>query len=209
MKRAMRGVLVVATAGVWAGVSGAAVTGVTGQGAQISPPVLADFPVLTGPLADVWDEQVNVTTPSSGVQVDMLVNGGFMTSGAATPGLVVGIYDSHFVHFTAGPLAFQATGSVTFNAPIEAVIFSDTFLDLSDGIFGAGGTTYPTGQIGRGINPGSFLIANGNVLQFDFAGIPGAIEIEQVRVLTRVPTPGTVALAALSGLVALRRRRAR
>ncbi|MGD9692191.1 MAG: hypothetical protein AB7G17_12205 [Phycisphaerales bacterium] len=207
MKNVMRSVVCVSVACGATGVAGAAITSVAGQGAQISPPVLADWPVLTGPLADAWDEQTNVTAPSGGVQVDMLVGGGFMTSGAPTGGVLTAIYDSHFVHFTAGPLGFQALGSVTFNAPIEAVIFSDLFLDLSDGIFGAGGTTYPTGQIGRGINPGSFLIANGNVLQFDFVGIPGAIEIEQVRVLTRVPTPGAVALGALGVLTALRRKR--
>lgn len=207
MKNGMRGVVCAAVACGAAGVAGAAITSVTGQGVQISPPVLADFPVLTGPLADAWDEQVNVTAPSGGVQVDMLVGGGFMTSGAPTGGVLTAIYDSHFVHFTAGPNGFQAVGSVTFNAPIEAVIFSDLFLDLSDGIFGAGGTTYPTGQFGRGINPGTFLIASGNVLQFDFLGIPGAIEIEQVRVLTRVPTPGSVALGALGVLTALRRKR--
>ncbi len=207
MQKTTRVGLSVLVGSMAAGVSSAAITAWSGQAQLIAAPVLADFPVLTGPLADAWDEQVNVTTPSGGVQVDMLVNGGFMTSGAATPGVVVGIYDSHFVHFTAGPNGFQAVGTVTFNAPIEAVIFSDTFLDFSDGIFGAGGTTYPTGQIGRGINPGTFLIANGNVLSFDFLGIPGAIEIEQVRVLTRVPTPGSVALGGLGVLVALRRRR--
>lgn len=207
MNKATIGVIGLALTGAMTGVASAAITAWTGQSQLIAAPVLADFPVLTGPLADAWDEQVNVTTPSSGVQVDMLVNGGLMTSGAPTPGVVVGIYDSHFVHFTAGPNGFQAVGTVTFNAPIEAVIFSDNFLDLSDGIFGAGGTTYPTGQFGRGINPGTFLIANGSVLSFDFLGIPGAIEIEQVRVLTRVPTPGTVALGALGVLVGLRRRR--
>lgn len=189
-----------------AGAASAAVSGVTGQGQLIAPPPVANFPGLTGPLADVWNEQTNVTLPASGILVDMLVNGGFMSSNAPTPGVVTGAVDSHFIHFTAGSVS-QAAGQVTFSAPILAVIYSDVWLDQSD-FLGAFGTTYPTGQPFRGMNNLGIVVANGNVLDFNFADFSGAVEVEQVRVLTRaIPAPGAAALAAVGGLMMARRRR--
>ncbi len=191
---------------VMSGVASAAVSGVTGQGQLIAPPPIADFPTLTGPLADVWNEQTNVTLPASGILADMLVNGGFMSSNAPTPGVVTGTVDSHFIHFTAGSVT-QAIGQVVFSAPILAVMYSDLYLDQSD-FLGAFGTTYPTGQPSRGMNSNGLVVANGNVLDFDFSAFSGAVEIEQVRVLTRaIPAPGALALAGLGGLTLARRRR--
>lgn len=207
MNKATIGVLGLVACGVSAGVAGAAISGVVGNGQLISPPAIANFPTLTGPLADAWNEQTNVTLPSSGVLVDMFVNGGFMTSGAATPGVVTGVVDSHFLHWTAGPVP-QAIGTVTFSMPILGVIFSDTLLDATDALLGWGGTTYPTTLAQRGMNPFGSLVANGNTLQFNFLSAAGFIDIEQVRVLTRaVPAPGGVCLGVLGLAAGLRRRR--
>ncbi len=207
MGKATLGVAGLVVAALTAGVSSGAISGVTGNGQLISPPAVANFPTLTGPLADAWNEQTNVTLPASGVAVDMLVNGGFMTSGAATPGVVTGVVDSHFLHWTAGPVP-QAVGTVTFSMPILGVMFSDTFLDATDVLLGWGGTAYPTTLVQRGMNPFGSLVANGNVLQFSFQSAAGFIDIEQVRVLTRaVPGPGGVCLGVLGLAAGLRRRR--
>ncbi len=206
MRHFTSGLVVVVGAAVMSGSAMAAITGVAGMGAQVAPPPVADFPTLTGPFADAWDEQQNVTLPAGGVLVDMFVNGGSMTSGAPTPGVVTGVVDSHFLHQTLGTVP-STSGSVTFSGAILGVIYSDNLLDLSD-FLGAGGTLYPTGQVFRGMNPGGFLSASGNTLQWNFQSFTGAIEIEQVRVLTRaIPAPGGVCVAALGLAAGLRRRR--
>ncbi len=206
MGKATLGCAVVLVGALGAGVSSGAITSVAGMGAQIAPPPIADFPTLSGPFADAWDEQQNVTLPAGGVLVDMFVNGGSMTSGAPTPGVVTGVVDSHFLHQTLGTVP-STSGTVTFSGAILGVIYSDNLLDLSD-FLGAGGTVYPTGQVFRGMNPGGFLSASGNTLQWNFQSFTGAIEIEQVRVLTRaIPAPGGVCLAGLGGLWGMRRRR--
>ncbi|MGD9692192.1 MAG: hypothetical protein AB7G17_12210 [Phycisphaerales bacterium] len=206
MNRTTLGLAGLACAVVGAGVSMGAISTVVGMGTQIAPPAVANFPTLTGPLVDAWDEQQNVTLPAAGVLVDMFVNGGSMTSGAPTAGVVTGVVDSHFLHLTSGPLPF-VSGTVTFSGAILGVIYSDLWLDLSD-TYGAFGTVYPTTVPLRGMNTTGFLSAAGNTLQFQFQAQTGAIEIEQVRVLTRaVPAPGGVCLGALGMLAGMRRRR--
>ncbi|MGD9692193.1 MAG: hypothetical protein AB7G17_12215 [Phycisphaerales bacterium] len=206
MNRTKLGCVGVAVGLVGAGVSMGAITSVAGTVTQIGAPTLANWPTLTGPLADAWDEQQSVTLPAGGVFVDMLVSGGTMSSTSPTPGVVTGIVDSHMLHWSVGPVP-QATGTVTFNAPIEGVIYGDLLLDATDALLGAGGTTYPTGQVGRGMNFAGVLTATGNQLHFNFIHATGAIDIEQVRVLTRVPAPGGVCVGMLGLAAAMRRRR--
>lgn len=188
-----------------AGSAQAAIVSVSLPNLQIAPPPVANFPALTFPDAVAWDEQQGVPV-SAGVLANLTVNPG--NSGSPTPGMVVGVFDSHFIHwghFTG----VAASGTVTFSGPIEAVIYGDTLLNLSDPTFGALGTVYPTGQPLRGLNNNSFIAISGNTLTFNFNPVAGATEVEQVRVLTRpVPAPGAAALAGLGGLLIARRRRA-
>ncbi len=156
-----------------------------------------------GPLAQVWNEQQGQTGV---VFADLTTNPG--NSGAPTPGAnLFGTFDSHFIHFTGGS-AGLAVGTVTFSGPIVMVAWSDQNLDITDGTWGAGGTVYPTGQIGRGMNANGWIWVAGNTLHFDFNAINPAFEIEQVRVWTTpVPAPSTFSLACLGGLMGLHRRR--
>lgn len=187
-----------------AAASQGSIVSVLGAVTQISPPTIANFPTLNGPLAQTWDEQQSVNI-STGVLADITANPG--SSLTPTPGVVSGTYNSHFLHFTGNAAIPPATGQITFDGPIVAVMFNDSTLDLSDFV-GAIGTTYPTGQVGRGIGPQSTLSVLGNTLRFTLAaGLNGALDIEQVRVLTQpVPAPGPLVLAA-SGLLMFRRRR--
>lgn len=171
---------------------------------QIAPPPVANFPTLFSLNAEAWDEQQNVIT--TGIMCDMTVNPS--NSSTPTPGVVAGLVNSHFIHFTHGSVPF-VSGDIWFNEPIVGVIFNDTLLDNSDWI-GAGGTLYPTSLPGRGTNmgQGSNIAINGNYMHFTLIDVTPVIEISQIRVLTRpIPAPGAVGLAAIGGLVVLRRRR--
>lgn len=178
----------------------------TGLGAvQIAPPTTANFPTLFSINAEAWNEQQNVNVVN--VFADMTVNPSMSTT--PTPGLVSGPVNSHFIHFTHATV-FSVVGDIWFNEPIVGVMFNDTPLDLSDWL-GSGGTTYPTGQVGRGmggLNNGSQITINGNYMHFNFIDFSPVVEITQVRVLTRaVPAPGALGLAAVGGLFVCRRRR--
>ncbi|CAG0968407.1 hypothetical protein PHYC_01108 [Phycisphaerales bacterium] len=178
----------------------------TGLGCvQIAPPAVANFPTLFSNNAEAWDELQGVAVAN--VLCDMTVNPS--NSSTPSPGLVSGLVDSHFIHFTHGT-AFMVSGDIWFNDPIVGVMFNDTLLDTSDWL-GSGGTLYPTGQIGRGTSllNGSNIMINGNYMHFTLNDFSPVVEISQLRVLTRpVPAPGAAAVAGLGGLLALRRRRA-
>lgn len=181
----------------------AAITSTFGACVQIAPPTIANFPNLSSPIAEAWNEQTNVTGT---IFADLTTNPG--NSGSPTPGVLTGMFDSHFIHYSSLPPG-NVIGGAFFSSNIVAVAWNDTTLDLTDATWGAGGTIYPTGQIGRGVNTASGGVSVfGNMLRFNFLNQTGAIDIEQVRVWTHsVPAPGACSLAALAGVTALRRKR--
>lgn len=183
----------------------AAIVGVTGMTTWLGAPPPNCAPTnLTGMFAFCWDEQQNVLLNQP---VDMVNNPG--SSNAAVPGFVNGVYDSHFLHFDNQTGTPPATGTITFNNPIVAVIFGNSLLDLSDATAGAFGTVYPTGYPWRGLPtaPTSFVTVLGNTLSFDLNTIHPVYIIDQVRVLTAIPTPGSLALLTFAGGLVVRRRR--
>jgi hypothetical protein len=184
-----------------------AITGVTGSTFWLGSPPLACGPgqlQWSNGFVSAWDEQQN--RPQT-LSVDMTNNPG--TSGSATPGVLSGVYDSHFIHFEGIPGIVNATGSVTFSSTIVGVIFTPTNLDNSDVPCGSLGTVYPTTYPFRGLNstPQSAFSINGNTLTFSLWAIQPTSQIDQIRVLTIAPTPGALALVGLGGLLAARRRR--
>lgn len=180
------------------------IIGTTGGATQIVAPFSAMPGALTASNAWAWNEATNISLGS--MPVDLSINPS--NSFGPTPGFISGLVDSHFIHYdgTPGTLTF---GTVTFSQPILAVQYTDTNLDLTDGLATLG-TIYPTTLPGRGFfnwTGADFIDINGNVLTFHMVGA-GAPDLEQVRVFTRaVPAPGSVALLGLGGLLAARRRR--
>lgn len=184
----------------------ASITGTTGMATQISPPASCFPTALITPIVLCWDEQQGRGTTA--LPVDMTVNPSTVLTGGvgATPGVLAGTFDSHFLHFDFQG-APAVVGTVSFSGPIVGVAYQDTFIDLSD-TFGAFGTAYPTGFTTRGWNQLGSIAISGNTISFTLTpNAAGAIDPEQMRVFTAVPAPGTAALAGLGGLAMLRRRR--
>ena len=183
----------------------AAIVGVTGMTTWLgSPPVSCTSGTLLGMNAYTWDEQQGITL--SGIACDMVNNPG--NSGAPVPGVISGLFDSHFIHYQDFTGVPGPTGTITFNGPIIGVIFRPLNLDNSDVPCGALGTTYPTGYPFRGLatTPVSFVTINSNVLTFDLKTMQPNNYVDQVRVITATPTPGSAALLGLAGLAFVRRR---
>jgi hypothetical protein len=181
----------------------AGIVGVSGFTTQLGAPPPSCVPgALTSTNAFAWDEQQNVFL---NLPVDMVNNPGSSTS--PVPGVVNGNYDSHFLHFDT-QTGVQSSGTVTFSAPIVAVIYRNTNLDLSDAPAGALGTVYPTGYFFRGLGtPTCFISILGNTLSFTLDTISPVYVVDQFRILTAVPAPGSVALLGLGGLMCIGRRR--
>lgn len=199
--------LALGTIALAAGTATAAITGVTGQTTWLNtPPAACTITTLTGLNAYVWDEQQNLNT--SGVFANM-TNNPCPTPGAAIPGVVSGIIDSHFIHLENNTGAVGGVGTVTFQDPIVGVIFLAADMDNTDALLGAGGTTYPTFFPFRDLtfNSSTFSI-NGNTMSFQLDNLSPVLGVVQARILTQVPAPGAAAVVGLAGLAAVRRRRA-
>lgn len=183
----------------------AAIVGVTGNATWLGiAPAGCGWGQLSGINAYAWDEQQARTL---NLPVDMINNPG--SSLAPIAGVANGVFDSHFLHFDGIPGVIGATGTVSFSSPIVAVIFTPTNLDISDAPAGSFGTAYPTlyPQRGLSVNPLSWITINSNILTFNLNTIVPSQFIDQVRILTQTPTPGTASLLGLAALGCARRRR--
>jgi len=188
-----------------------AIVSVGGGAVQIAPPTNAQYTALPGPPAFCWDEQSGVSSTALLVNT---IGPGIFTGGSYGPSLAAGVFDSHMIHFDASTGVAVVQGSVTFSGTIIAVIYENNLLDISDGLLGAPGTTYATGDPFRSqasaLGASSYTVA-GNTINFSLwansvAGWPN--KMAQLRVLTdgTVPAPGAAALLGLAGLVRRRRR---
>jgi MYXO-CTERM domain-containing protein len=132
-----------------------------------------------------------------------------------TPGLIpagtrVASYIFHADGIGTGNHIFE--GSVTFDEDILGIIVGTTRLNNTDNRFGAVGTTYwngPSRGLDLATNPGNdtlLLSVSRNTVSFRL--VVGEA-MDEFRVLTAVPTPGSFAVAALAAATTLRRRRSR
>jgi hypothetical protein len=202
-----RSLIALAALSLSAPLASASITSVTGNTTWLgSPPAACGFNQLAGQVAYAWDEKQGVNLF---LNVDMINNPG--TSTSPIPGTVGGgPMDSHFIHFQGVPGVIGVTGTVSFSAPIAAVIFTNTNLDASDAPAGAPATIYPTLYPFRGLStlPPSIFSISGNTLSFNFQTIVPSNFIDQVRVITHsMPAPGSAAMLGLAGASCARRRR--
>lgn len=189
----------------------ASITGVSGAATLLGSPPLSALPgSLIGPPAYCWNEQTNVTF--SALAVNLTINPGTYTGPTPNFGTVSGAFDSHFIHFDASSGVANVTGSVTFFSTIVAVIYDGALLDLTDGTLGSFGTVYDTFDPFRSYSGGvlnnSTIQLVGNTLNFDLWALAPTNFMSELRVLTHaVPTPGSLALMGMGGLMYARKRR--
>ncbi len=215
----------VVAAGVFAvcGASrGAIVTATAATVQVITAPTVADQNLAgAGFRAVAWNERTNVSV--SNLAVDMLPPG---HSATALGGFYTGVVNSHILHFSTIPSGTGPghVGTVQFDAPIVALIYTQARLAGTDGLLGAAGTTYGANNWNRGLNVSLPVFSTAQVLGVQpntlfFQLLPGGwsvggaggnflLGVDQIRVLTRpVPSAGGAALFGVAGLCGLRRKR--
>jgi hypothetical protein len=179
----------------------------TGAVAIIAPPPSVLRNALQNDLViNTFAEHQDFTLTSS-VHVDNTAAGTFQSDGSLVPGTIAAgtEVDSYFFHSdtTKSSTTYEAT--VTFTTPILGVVVLSNSLDATDAQLGAPGTTYPTGDRGRGLELSKqqdfFTISPDHLtitLHFDTHN-----NVDEIRVLTAptaVPEPAAAALLGLGGL---------
>ena len=140
----------------------------------------------------VFDERLGETLVA-GIAVDIQDPGIYDEASDLTPGIVaVGtLVNSHLLHFDPlGQNTSFLAGEVVFDADVLGIVVLDAQLDASDAALSAVGLSYPTGLTRRGLD---FLDATDSIellpdrrtIRFNARAQVG---MDQVRVLTRVPT---------------------
>ena len=119
-----------------------------------------------------------------------------------------GPIDSYFVHYdVVGQTLAQASGSITFDEPILAVIGRSLTLEDTDSVLGAPSTLYPTNRFDRELE----YQPRGNYdffrLEPDrhtiFIQVEDSTEVDQLRVITAVPEPQAIFLALCGASIVL------
>jgi hypothetical protein len=190
----------------------AAVIGTTGGMTEISAPASTLQNALESDTQIfLFAEQTSVTLGSS-LSVDVALDGTYDSgnvpvagSGSIAPGSVV---DSYFIHLDRLGQNAVVSGSVTFDTDILGVIVYTGGLGGSDGLLGAGGTSYISGDPNRGLEFGpseDVLTLSGSTLTLSLREQQN--RVDQLRVVVAgsapvVPEPDTALLLG-SGLLAL------
>jgi hypothetical protein len=152
------------------------------------------------------------------ISVDITQPGTVGNSIDLTPGIISAnqLIESYLLHADpvgpgSPPVTYQ--GSVTFDFPILGLLVQTNTLTVADGLLGSASTNYnPPGA--RGFEwPSTAIVGDMVELSPDFRTVTFVLkatsQYDQIRVITSVPEPTTLALAAgclLCGIAAHRRR---
>jgi hypothetical protein len=153
--------------------------------------------------------EVSNFTLTAALPVNATTPGTYTSNGALTPGVIPAgtPISSHYLYSdpVGGSLSVYE-GFVEFDQPILGVIVLRADLNSSD-FLGAPGTLYAD-NTARGMELSQaerFVITiSGARVNYRFETSSAT---DDIRIITAVPAPGAAALASLSGLLAMRRRR--
>ena len=173
--------------------------------------------ITEGTLESNTDGFLFVEKESFVLPTDVEVNhnaAGTSTSHGAIAGIVPAgtMVDSFYLSYDllGDPSAFTtATMDIIFEWPIVGILTGDDQINDVDALLGALYTTYPTGNVGLEVGSDSLTISPDMKTLTITMGVTAG-NLDQIRILTVVPEPGSMALlgAGIVGLIARRRRRA-
>lgn len=195
----------------------AGIVGTSGQMVAIPTPPDARFDVLeSNTFIYVFPERQDVTLVSD-LLVDISIPGTVpIGSVNLSPGLIPSgtRVSSYLIHFDPVGIPSQPvspdrfSSGVTFNSPVLGIQVLSSTLYTADGVLGALSTLYPVGEPLRGLELAIGMIGvntfDGINLSADlstvFVILSAQLSLDQVRIITAVPEPSSLALCSLGGV---------
>ena len=154
----------------------------------------------------LFAEQASVTLGTA-LSVDVTAPGtynGGSPPAAGSGSIAAGTrVDSYFVHFDRVNGNAVVGGSVTFDSDILGVIVYSAGLDASNGLLGAGGTSYISGVSTHGLEFAEDVVTlSGDLRTLTLSLQEQPNRVDQLRIVVAAPEPGTALLLG-GGLLAL------
>ncbi|MEM7223637.1 MAG: PKD domain-containing protein [Pseudomonadota bacterium] len=151
-----------------------------------APPSLAPGEVESDIQIAVLGEAANVTLATPLEVSDVVPEGavGFGTTHGLPAGLTI---SSTLIHFDPATAGTALTGVATFDEEILGVILDDAMLDASDGTLGAPGTSYPSGETGRGATESDTVTLSADRRTLTFT-LQEDGDLDQIRIVTKGAT---------------------
>lgn len=182
----------------------------------LPPPDITEGKLESDTHAFLFAEKVSFVLPSD-VDVNLNTPGthtdGFGSVDATIPAgtRVDSFYLSYDPEGDPGS-AIVGDFELTFDYPVLGILTGNTQLNATDALLGAAGTTYLNGNVGLENNSPDFITLSPDRRTLTIAMNVSGGNLDQIRVLTQVPEPCTLLLAALAlapAALYTRRRRAR
>lgn len=155
----------------------------------------------------VWMEQ-HLTLPVD-LPVDAVNTGTFRDGTENIPGSIAALSTVTSYMLRIDPVASNSvilTGFVVFDEPIVGASFLRGTLNSTDAIVGRPGVTYNTNSLrGLELPSNDLLTISEDRLRVDFTFASNGSGTDDVRIITTVPTPGSIMIISGGAFLAFRR----